>query len=44
MFWTKRVVIGDGERGLVYQDRQFERVLAAGVYSRFDPLKRIDVV
>ena len=44
MFWTKRVVIGDGERGLVYQDRQFERVLAAGVYRMFDPLKRIDVV
>ena len=44
MFWTKRVVIGDGERGLVYQDRQFERVLAAGVYRRFDPLKRIEVV
>lgn len=44
MFWTKRVVIGDGERGLVYQNRQFERVLAAGVYRRFDPLKRIEVV
>ena len=28
MFWTKRVVIGDGERGLVYQNRQFVRVLA----------------
>jgi regulator of protease activity HflC (stomatin/prohibitin superfamily) len=44
MFWTKRVVIGDGERGLVYQNRQFERVLAAGVYRMFDPLKRIEVV
>ncbi len=43
MFWTKRIVIGDGERGLVYQNRQFERVLAAGVYRMFDPLKRIDV-
>lgn len=43
MFWTKRVVIGDGERGLAYQNRQFERVLAAGVYRMFDPLKRIDV-
>ena len=44
MFWTKRVVIGDGERGLVYQNRQFVRVLGAGVYRMFDPLKRIDVV
>ena len=43
MFWTKRVVIGDGERGLVYQNRQFVRVLASGVYRMFDPLKRIDV-
>ena len=43
MFWTKRVVIGDGERGLVYQNRQFVRVLGAGVYRMFDPLKRIDV-
>ena len=29
MFWTKRVVIGDGERGLVYRNRRFERVLDA---------------
>jgi regulator of protease activity HflC (stomatin/prohibitin superfamily) len=43
MFWTKRVVIGDGERGLVYRNRQFERVLGAGVYRMFDPLKRIEV-
>lgn len=43
MFWTKRVVIGDGERGLVYQNRQFQRVLGAGVYRLFDPLKRIEV-
>ena len=43
MFWTKRVVIGDGERGLVYRNRQFERVLAPGVYRMFDPLKRIEV-
>ncbi len=35
MFWTKRVVIGDGERGLVYRNRQFERALGAGVrFSR----------
>ena len=43
MFWTKRVVIGDGERGLVYRNRQFERVLGAGVYRIFDPLKRVEV-
>lgn len=43
MFWTKRVVIGDGERGLVYRNRQFERVLDAGVYRIFDPLKRVEV-
>ena len=38
MFWTKRVVIGDGERGLVYRNRRFERVLAPGVYRWFDPM------
>ncbi|WP_242112602.1 slipin family protein [Luteimonas aquatica] len=43
MFWTKRVVIGDGERGLVYRNRQFEGVLGAGVYRFFDPLRRIEV-
>ncbi len=43
MFWTKRVVIGDGERGLVYRNRQFVRVLAPGVYRWFDPLKRVEV-
>lgn len=42
MFWTKRVVIGDGERGLVYRNRQFEAVLKPGVYSWFDPLDRIE--
>ena len=43
MFWTKRVVIGDGERGLVYRNRRFERVLAPGVYRWFDPMGRIEV-
>ncbi|KGM53340.1 hypothetical protein N800_07805 [Lysobacter daejeonensis GH1-9] len=43
MFWTKRVVIGDGERGLVYRNRQFERVLGPGVYRWFDPLGRVEV-
>ena len=43
MFWTKRVVIGDGERGLVYRNRQFAGVLAPGVYRWFDPLERLEV-
>ncbi|MCD9033089.1 slipin family protein [Luteimonas sp. Y-2-2-4F] len=43
MFWTKRVVIGDGERGLVYRNRRFERVLEAGVHRWFDPFGRIEV-
>lgn len=43
MFWTKRVVIGDGERGLMYRNRQFVRVLVPGVYRWFDPLHRIEV-
>ncbi len=32
MLWMKRVVIGDGERGLQYRNRRFERVLEPGVY------------
>jgi hypothetical protein len=43
MFWTKRVVIGDGERGLVFADRQFQRVLDPGVYRLFDPFNKIEV-
>jgi regulator of protease activity HflC (stomatin/prohibitin superfamily) len=35
LFWTKRVVIGDAERGLVYRNRRFERVLAPGVHRLF---------
>lgn len=40
MFWKKRVVIGDGERGLVFRDRRLERVLDPGVYKFHDPLGR----
>jgi regulator of protease activity HflC (stomatin/prohibitin superfamily) len=43
MFTGKRVVIGDGERGLVYRNRRFERVLDAGVYRIFDPLGRMEI-
>ena len=43
MFWNKRIVIGDGERGLVHRNRRFERVLEPGVHRMFDPLGRIEV-
>jgi regulator of protease activity HflC (stomatin/prohibitin superfamily) len=35
LFCTKRVVIGDAERGLVYRNRRFECVLASGVHRLF---------
>ena len=35
-FWIKRVVIGDAERGLVYRNRRFERVLGPGVHRFFN--------
>ncbi|WP_202845239.1 slipin family protein [Luteimonas saliphila] len=44
MFWTRRVVIGDAERGLVYRNRRFERVLAPGVYRLFAWRGRLEVV
>jgi len=44
MFWTKRVVIGDAERGLVYRNRRFERVLAPGVYRLFAWRAQLEVV
>lgn len=44
MFWKKRVVIGDGERGLVYRDRRFERALDPGVYKFNDPFGRLQIV
>jgi len=43
MFWIKQIVIGDGERGLLYRNRRLQRVLAAGVYRWFDPFGRIAV-
>ncbi|WP_206862297.1 slipin family protein [Lysobacter changpingensis] len=43
MFWTKKVVIGDGERGLVYRNRQFEGVIAPGVHTWFDPFGAVEV-
>ncbi len=44
MFWTKRVVIGDGERGLVFRNRQFQRVRGPGVYRWFDPFAQRNIV
>lgn len=44
MLFIKRVVIGDGERGLVYRNRQFETVLLPGVHRWFDPRKQVEVV
>jgi len=44
MSWIKQIVIGDGERGLLYRNRRVQAVLAAGVYRYFDPFNRIAVV
>lgn len=43
MFWIKQIVIGDGERGLLYRNRRLQRVLAPGEYRYFDPLGRVAV-
>lgn len=43
MFGMKRVVIGDGERGLLYGNRRFERVLAPGVYRLWDAFNKLEV-
>jgi len=43
MFGFVRVAIGDGERGLLYQNRRFERVLGPGVYRLWDPLARLEL-
>jgi regulator of protease activity HflC (stomatin/prohibitin superfamily) len=43
MLGIKRVVIGDGERGLLYKNRRFERVLAPGVYRLWDGVGALEV-
>jgi hypothetical protein len=43
MFGFKRIVVGDGERALLYRNRRFERVLTAGVHRLFDPLGRVSL-
>lgn len=44
MFWMKKIVVGDGERALLYRNRRFERVLEPGVYRLFDPRNQLQVV
>jgi regulator of protease activity HflC (stomatin/prohibitin superfamily) len=42
MFMTRKVVVGDAERGLVFRNRRFERVLVPGVHrvrAGFDALE-----
>ena len=43
MLQIKRIMIGDGERGLLFKNRQFERVLAPGVHWIFSVIARIEV-
>jgi hypothetical protein len=43
MFCFKQIVIGDGERALLYSNRRFERVLSPGVYRLLDPRNRSSV-
>jgi regulator of protease activity HflC (stomatin/prohibitin superfamily) len=43
MVWIKRVVVGDGERGLLYRNRRFERVLVPSVYRIWNVLGRNEV-
>lgn len=43
MFGVKRITIARHERGLVFRNRSFERVLEPGVYWMFDPLGRKEV-
>lgn len=43
MFWIKRFVVGDGERGVLYRHRRAERVLSPGVYHYVSPRNEIVV-
>jgi len=45
MFWTIKVVIGDGERGLVYRNRRFQQILLPGVHrlSPFGGRPHVDI-
>jgi regulator of protease activity HflC (stomatin/prohibitin superfamily) len=43
VFQIERIMIGDGERGLLFKNRQFERVLAPGVHWIVSVIARIEV-
>ncbi len=43
MLQIKRIMIADGERGLKFKNRQFERVLAPGVHWIVSVIARIEV-
>ncbi|HRQ66018.1 MAG TPA: slipin family protein [Xanthomonadaceae bacterium] len=43
MLWFKRIVVGDGERGILYRNRRFQTVLMPGVYRLFDLFGRVEV-
>jgi len=43
MFGYKRVVVGDGERALLYRNRRLEDVLGPGVYTRFDAGAKVEL-
>ena len=44
MYFYKRIVIAQNERGLLLKDRSIEKVLLPGVYRIFDIAGRIEVV
>jgi regulator of protease activity HflC (stomatin/prohibitin superfamily) len=43
MLMIRKVVIGDAERGLVYRNRRFERVLGPGVHRLWERLDTLEV-
>src|SRR5262245_4907468 len=43
MLQIQRITVGDGERGLLYRNRRFERVLEPRVYWLANVLGRIEV-
>lgn len=43
MLGIKRVVVGDGERALLYRNRRFEQVLGPGVHSFLDLREQIQI-
>jgi regulator of protease activity HflC (stomatin/prohibitin superfamily) len=39
----KRIIVGDGERALMYRNRRLVGVLAPGIHVQLDPLQRIEI-